>query len=262
MVNFLSPQQLADLCKTTKRTVLYYNSQQLLKPAQTDRRGERLYRTDQKHQLDLLLILSKAGIPLEAIRSDLASLDGSYKKVYSKYASAVQAYVNSTLSSKRSIEDYFGAKSFPLTKNPPIFIAPKETLQRSTYMYPNEVFFYIDELKMHFNHQEDPLPYNRFAIIPLLTRTCLKPLITIGINIEARITPYKKYAQLYSERNTTGQKAYSHTRLQSKNYEVEFLNSTINKAHVMTPNAKALKLIFSNRREKYTKYLLETQLLL
>jgi hypothetical protein len=102
----------------------------------------------------------------------------------------------------------------------------------------------------------------RFAIIPFFTRIYSKPLVTLGIEENSRISPYKEYAKLYTIGEVVGRKAYSHTHLQSKNTEATFLNNIINNAYRSIPNAKALKLIFSNRRSKFTKYLLETQILL
>jgi len=76
MQDFITAGELAKLCGTTKRTILWYDGLEIIKPKEVSAEGYRLYAESQVLEYQMILLLTTLGVTLGEIKNknDLKSL--------------------------------------------------------------------------------------------------------------------------------------------------------------------------------------------
>lgn len=73
--DYFKISEVARLTGVTRQTLIYYDKENILKPAQINEKKYRLYTVDQIHQLQIINMLKEYGTPLKTIREYLNDKD-------------------------------------------------------------------------------------------------------------------------------------------------------------------------------------------
>lgn len=108
--NLLTAGQFAKLARTTKRTVLWYDEQGLLKPASESESGYRLYEPRQIIDFQVILLLRKMGFSVREVKSYLKQND-SLEQLFKLKEAAVKKEIADLKQSLGSISSYYHSLS-------------------------------------------------------------------------------------------------------------------------------------------------------
>jgi DNA-binding transcriptional MerR regulator len=106
MSKLLSPGEFAKLARTTKRTVLFYDEKEIIKPFKLDKSGYRWYKSSQIIDFQVILLLRKLNFSLEDIKAYLYK-ENSLKKLFRSQKEILKREIVSLQLSLKNITKYY-----------------------------------------------------------------------------------------------------------------------------------------------------------
>jgi len=98
---YITAGEFAKLAGTTKRTILWYDTKNILNPKKITEQGYRLYSTDQILEYQKILLLSSIGIPLGEI-----NIYKSLDKLFKKHKEKIKKEIDLKIFRLEKLEEY------------------------------------------------------------------------------------------------------------------------------------------------------------
>ena len=128
MENYYTTGRLAELCGVTKRTVQYYDLENIVKPSQISEGGRRLYTDEDLKKFKLVCLYRKLELPLKEIKIILNS-DDQYKMLRNILAEH-QSSIDNQIKNLTELKERLSAALEEITVNKTISLANEEELEQ------------------------------------------------------------------------------------------------------------------------------------
>ena len=188
MNNYITTGELAKLCGTTKRTILWYDEQGIIKPVEISPEGYRFYTEAQVLEYQMILLLTTLGVSLSEIKAK-----NDLKKLFIEKKTAIKTQINNLQFGLKNLETFANNLSVNQT-----LIKPEiKTLKPLTIYYIEKVGSYIKigdycvELESMFDKKGND--FTMMAIFENPTYQPKKSLIKIAVLAKSRMIINQSY---------------------------------------------------------------------
>lgn len=210
--NLLTSGQFAKLSQSTKRTVLWYDQQGILKPAKVNEEGYRLYKPEQIIDFQVIMLLRKLNVSIHQIKQ-LLDKDISLKNLFILKQKTIQQEIKHLQTKLKRISSYYksldtnGTLVEPTVKTIPGFDA---YIVEKTGPY-SKIYSYALELKSYFLKIPKNAVY--FVLFPLRDYKPQKDFMKIGVVLKGSMKLKKNAEQLVKKETIPPFKALSYTHV-------------------------------------------------
>ncbi len=151
--NLLTAGQFAKLARTTKRTVLWYDKQSLLKPTSEGDNGYRYYEPRQIIDFQVILLLRKMGFSIHEVKSYIKQ-DDSLEQLFRLKETAVKKEISDLKRSLTRITTYYHnlSESSTLVRPEAVDVSPLSIYYIEKEGPYSKIKDYCLELKNYISH--------------------------------------------------------------------------------------------------------------